>query len=178
MWQDPPWACVLNRHLRPQGYPYPRPSSSFLYLDGTAHTFRDSTWRGPHALEALQLTAPSGAVARCAANQLLVFVTSHVVEHSYCFCVLISSPAAFLSTCVAYWVSCEVTWRARAPVSRYIACKKSSLTVLSTSKLNMVNSVGHTPQWRSDAGSSRCGRRLGTHAAVDARACHRQQRGA
>ncbi|KAK9836283.1 hypothetical protein WJX81_001870 [Elliptochloris bilobata] len=56
-----------TRLVRAKGYPYRRPSSSFLYVDGTAHTFRDNTWRGPHGLEALQLTAPSGAIASGAA---------------------------------------------------------------------------------------------------------------
>ena len=43
-----------------QGYPYVRPSSSFLYLSGAAFTFNDAAWQGPNQIEELAVTTPTG----------------------------------------------------------------------------------------------------------------------
>ncbi len=49
---------VLSMGL--QGYPYVRPSSSFLYLSGAAFTFNDAAWQGPDHIEELSVTSPTG----------------------------------------------------------------------------------------------------------------------
>jgi hypothetical protein len=60
-------------HFLLQGYPYARPSSSFIFCNGAAYTFADSAWVTPsqwhgslHHLLQLQVTAPDGTSSRCA----------------------------------------------------------------------------------------------------------------
>ncbi|BDA46287.1 hypothetical protein COCOBI_08-3790 [Coccomyxa sp. Obi] len=52
------------RLARAKGYPYPRPSSSFLYLSGSAHLFEDTAWKGIQHLGGLQITTPDGTQER------------------------------------------------------------------------------------------------------------------
>lgn len=54
-----------NFHLsNTQGYPYPRPCSSFLYLSGSAHLFDDKAWKGVQHLGNLEITTPDGEQER------------------------------------------------------------------------------------------------------------------
>lgn len=61
-------ATTAERLARAKGYPYPRPSSSFIFCNGVAYTFDDSAWVTPsqwqgsleHLLQ-LQVTAPDGS---------------------------------------------------------------------------------------------------------------------
>lgn len=43
-----------------QGYPYPRPDSSFLYINGQTYEFDDSQWLGAGGLEWLKTDTPQG----------------------------------------------------------------------------------------------------------------------
>jgi len=48
-----------------QGYPYVRPSSSFLYLSGAPFTFDDAAWQGANHIQELAVTSPTGEHTRC-----------------------------------------------------------------------------------------------------------------
>ena len=54
-----------------QGYPYVRPSSSFLYLSGAAFTFNDAAWQGPNQIEDLAVTSPTGEHMRYASDDII-----------------------------------------------------------------------------------------------------------
>ncbi len=43
-----------------QGYPYPRPDSSFVYINGQTYEFDDSQWLGAGGLEWLKTDTPQG----------------------------------------------------------------------------------------------------------------------
>ena len=43
-----------------QGYPYPRPDSSFVYINGQTYEFDDSQWLGAGGLEWLKTNTPQG----------------------------------------------------------------------------------------------------------------------
>lgn len=64
-------ATTAERLARAKGYPYARPSTSFIFCNGAAYTFADSDWVTPsqwsgslqHLLQ-LQVTAPDGTSSR------------------------------------------------------------------------------------------------------------------
>jgi hypothetical protein len=43
-----------------QGYPYPRPDSSFVYINGQTYEFDDSQWLGAGGMEWLKTDTPQG----------------------------------------------------------------------------------------------------------------------
>ncbi|KAK9844864.1 hypothetical protein WJX74_007926 [Apatococcus lobatus] len=57
-------AADAARLARAKGYPYTRPESSFVFFNGQAYTFDDSTWQNIQSLHSVQLTADafSGSV--------------------------------------------------------------------------------------------------------------------
>ena len=52
----------LSHHLgsRMQGYPYPRPDSSFVFVNGETYEFDDSQWLGAGGLEWLKIDTAQG----------------------------------------------------------------------------------------------------------------------
>ncbi|KAK9844865.1 hypothetical protein WJX74_007926 [Apatococcus lobatus] len=50
-------AADAARLARAKGYPYTRPESSFVFFNGQAYTFDDSTWQNIQSLHSVQLTA-------------------------------------------------------------------------------------------------------------------------
>ncbi|KAK9917227.1 hypothetical protein WJX75_002070 [Coccomyxa subellipsoidea] len=57
-------ALDIARLARAKGYPYARPSSSFLYVSGSAYLFEDAAWRGIEQLGSLHITSPDGTQGR------------------------------------------------------------------------------------------------------------------
>lgn len=53
-----------------QGYPYPRPDSSFVFVNGETYEFDDSTWSGAGGLELLQTLTVHGHLRHALPTQL------------------------------------------------------------------------------------------------------------
>ena len=67
-----------------QGYPYARPSSSFLYLSGAPFTFDDAAWKGPNHIQELAVTSPTGEHIRQAS--LPVQLETITAQHMWIAC--------------------------------------------------------------------------------------------
>lgn len=59
----PPPVSDAERLARAKGYPYPRPNSSFVYVNGQTYEFDDSQWMGAGGLEWLKTSTPFGELS-------------------------------------------------------------------------------------------------------------------